>query len=231
MDRLDFKIRSRLEQPIGARVNSSIDGYRKPFSYFDFIINGVSLADTFNVDQKDLVGMLSFDSLKQEPLSGSNIFNYFKRFGSIYYVLSLQLPCELEFRRVQIYGCPECGDLGCGNVTMQLIETKDMVIWQRFDNGNEEFANYMSLDKYYSDGSLYELWQERNRDYSILDAFGKSSREEDYEFIYDLKAGKVPHILDDDIHRGDYVTVDFPEVGPFEFDKGEYLKALQKLKP
>ncbi len=37
MDRLDFKIRKRLEiQPPGARVNSAMAGYRKSKTYIDF---------------------------------------------------------------------------------------------------------------------------------------------------------------------------------------------------
>ncbi len=155
--------------------------------------------------------------------------NYFKRSGTLIQELTFKIPCRYEFRRVHIYGCPECGDLGCGSVTMQLIEKADTVIWQRFDGGREEYANYMSSDKSDTNGQLFELWQKRDRDYSILDAFGLSKIEMDYEYCYELRSGKISLSPGADIRRGDEVTIDFPDIGHFEFDKIEYFKAFENL--
>lgn len=230
MDKLEFKLRKRLEiQPKGARVNSAMDGYRQSKTYIDFIVNENSLADLFDVDKRDLISMLSVEDIRKLPPQGREIFDYFKRSGTLIHELTFQIPCRYEFRRVHIYGCPECGDLWCGNVTFQLIEKADTVIWQCFDNGREEYANYMSSDKSYNNGQLFELWQERNRDYSVLDAFGLSDIEMDYEYCYKLRTGQISLDKDADILRGDSVVIDFPEIGPFEFDKIEYLKAFEKL--
>ncbi len=230
MDKLDFKLRKRLEiQPPGARVNSAMDGYRQSKTYIDFIINGNSLADLFDADNRDLVSMFSLEDIQKEPPVGRDIFNYFKRSGTLIHELTFKIPCRYEFRRVHIYGCPECGDLGCGSVTMQLIEKADTVLWQRFDDGREEYANYMSSDKSYTDGQLFEIWQERNRDYSVLDAFGLSNIEMDYEYCHKLRTGQISLDKDADIRSGNEVTIDFPEIGPFEFDKIEYLKAFKDL--
>ena len=80
MDILSFQLRDRLsEQPPGARVNSAMDGYRRPQQYYDFLVNGKSLADMFDVDQRDLVGMLTPENLLTEPPVGREIFNHFNR--------------------------------------------------------------------------------------------------------------------------------------------------------
>lgn len=231
MDILSFQLRDRLsEQPPGARVNSAMDGYRRPQQYYDFLVNGKSLADMFDVDQRDLVGMLTPENLLTEPPVGREIFNHFNRGPMRIHELTLKIPCLYEFRRVHIYGCPECGDLYCGSVTMQLIETAHSVIWQRFDNGREELAGYMSPDKSYSSGNIYDLWLERNRDYAVLDAFGSSPLENDYEFLGELKYGQVILDAEAEIRRGNAVVIDHPEIGPFEFDKVAYLKAFEDLK-
>ena len=230
MDRLEFTLRERLQvQAPGARVNGAMDGYRQKVSYFDFIVNGKSLADLFEADQRDLVGMLTADNINTVPPIGDQIFNYFKRSGTLVHELTFGLPCRYEYRRVHIYGCPECGDLGCGSVTMQLLETPTTVIWQRFDDGREDYANYMSSDKSYSSGDLYDLWQQRGRDYSVLDGFGLSPVERDYEYLSELKKGKIVPEHDADLRRGAAVEIDFPGVGPFEFDKMAYLKAFADL--
>ena len=231
MDTLSFQPRSRLsEQPPNARLNSAMDGYRRPFDYIDFVVNGKSLADIFDVDQRDLVGMLTRERLLEPAPTGRDIFNHFHVAGRLFCELTLDLPCRLEYRRVHIYGCPECGDLYCGSVTMQILETPHSVIWQRFDNGREEIAPYMSEDKSYSSGNLFELWKERGRDYTVLDAFGLSNLENDYEFMGELKYGN--HELDPgaDLRRGATVEIEYPQVGPFEFEKNTYMAALNSLR-
>mgnify|MGYP000508814913 FL=1 len=231
MDNLAFTLRHRLSaQPAGARKNSMMDGYRHPAAYIDFVVNGRSFADLFGVDQSDLVGMLTPQNLHTPPPEGRQIFNHFERSGQLINELMLVLPCRLEYRRVHIFGCPECGDLYCGSVTMQIIETPQTVIWQRFDNGREENAPYMSVDKSYTSGNLYDLWLQNNRDYAVLDAFGLSALEADYEFLGALKYGEIVPERDADIRRGAGVVIDFPEVGPFEFDKNDYLRAFAELR-
>ncbi|HMV79746.1 MAG TPA: hypothetical protein PL048_16435 [Leptospiraceae bacterium] len=231
MDRIEFKLRNRLEvQPPGYRSNSAMDGYRIPVSYIDFIVNGKSLADLLEADRRDLVSMLRAGDILTEPPAGRDIFNQFIRYPTLFYELTFRIPCRYEFRRVHLYGCPECGDLYCGSVTCQLIETPKTVIWKRFDDGREEFANYMSEDKSYNSGDLYDVWMERGRDYSVLDAFGLSDIEMDYMYMYELRTGKIPLSPDGDILRGDSVQIDFPEIGPYEFDRTEYLSAFNDLK-
>ncbi len=231
MDTLSFQPRNRLtQQPPNARVNSAMDGYRRPFDYIDILVNGESLADIFAVDQRDLVGMLTRERLLEPAPVDSDIFNHFHVAGRLFHELALNLPCRLEYRRVHIYGCPECGDLYCGSVTMQILETPHSVIWQRFDNGREEIAPYMSPDKSYTSDRLYQLWRDRGRDYSVLDYFGLCDLENDFEFMGEMKYGNPALDPGADLRRGAAVEIEYAEVGPFEFEKTAYLAALSALK-
>jgi hypothetical protein len=40
-----------------------------------------------------------------------------------------QTPAELPDERVALYVCPECGDLGCGAVTVTIRRTGNEVVW------------------------------------------------------------------------------------------------------
>jgi hypothetical protein len=229
MDVLSFMPRGRLEeQPAGARVNSAMDGYRRPREYIDILVNGRSLADLCDVDRRDLIGMLEPEDLKN-PLPSQDVFNMFKRMGRLPRELALEIPVLYENRRVHIYGCPECGDLECGSVTMQLLETPTSVIWQKFDDGREKIAAYITEDKSFHDTNLLDLWLTEGKNYGILHGFVASEHEYDYEFIYSYKNNKYIVERDADIRTDLTPTVDYPAVGPFEFEKSQYLAAWRDL--
>jgi hypothetical protein len=46
--------------------------------------------------------------------------------------LLLDSPSELTDGRHLLYGCPECGDLGCGGVTAEITIDSTGVTWQDF---------------------------------------------------------------------------------------------------
>ncbi len=50
--------------------------------------------------------------------------------------LLLAEPSELGGGRCQLYICPECGDIGCGAVTVAVAKTHDAFTWShlRFEN-------------------------------------------------------------------------------------------------
>lgn len=229
MDVLSFKLRSRLaEQPAGARVNSAMDGYRRPRQYIDILVNGKSLADLCDVDQRDLIGMLEVEDLKT-PLPSQDVFNMFKRMGRLPRELALEIPVLYENRRVHIYGCPECGDLECGSVTMQLLETPDSVIWQKFDDGREKIAAYITEDKSFHGTNMLDLWHQEGKNYGMLHAFVTSEHEHDYEFIYSYEHNQYQVDRNGDIRTDLTPTVRYPAVGPFEFEKKQYLAVLREL--
>src|SRR4026208_1110056 len=78
---------------------------RKHRDYLDFVIDGRSLGDLLGAAQSDLIGRLGWGDLRG--------YDYqFKR------QLLLESPSELETGRQLLYVCPECGDVGCGAITV-----------------------------------------------------------------------------------------------------------------
>lgn len=227
MDELELRPRSRLKiQPAGARQNAAMDGYRRPLEYLDFIVNGVSLGDLCHVDERDLVGMLTPESLRTK-FDRAKAFNPFARAGRLPLELGLAVPCSYEGRRVHIYGCPECGDLYCGSVTMQLIETESTVIWRAFDDGREKLAFNAGDDKSLLGTDLLDLWQAEGRNYGILQAYELSEYQFDFEFISAYKAGEVKVEPDADLRNSVISEPEYPQIGPFEFEKTGYLRLFR----
>ncbi len=54
--------------------------------------------------------------------------------------LLMKEPSELGESRCQLYMCPECGDIGCGAVTVVVEKTSDAFTWSqfRFENNYDE---------------------------------------------------------------------------------------------
>lgn len=230
MDKLSFQWRHRLEvQPEGARKNMAMDGHRIGVEYIDFIVNGQSLADLCSVDQNDLTGMLKPESFTT-TFDLKDCFNQFKHAGRLPLVLTLEIPTFLENRRVHIYGCPECGDLYCGSVTMQILETPNTVIWRHFDNGREKIAPYFNEDKWNYERQLLDLWLAEGKNYGMLGQWATAEYENDYEFIHAYKKGIYTIDREADIREDVVKEIDFPQVGPFEFGKTEYLAAFAALR-
>lgn len=46
--------------------------------------------------------------------------------------LRLQSKSELVDHRVELYICGACGDIGCGSVTVKVIDGSDKIIWSAF---------------------------------------------------------------------------------------------------
>ena len=86
----------------------------------DFIVNGKSLYEMFG--EPDLVGAIgSFG--KEVNIEAVNL-------------LLLNKNSELNSKRIPIYICPECGDLGCGAITISIIENDKSFIWSSFGYEN-----------------------------------------------------------------------------------------------
>jgi hypothetical protein len=107
-----------------------------PVDYLDFIVDGVSLSDTFGEPVTGLIGcfMWSADSAYQQEQVRQ---------------LLLERPSELETGRLMLYVCPECGHIGCGAITFVAEQQGNLVVWRQF--GHE--VNY----RYDDDDSLFDL--------------------------------------------------------------------------
>jgi hypothetical protein len=47
-----------------------------------------------------------------------------------------------------IYGCPECGDIGCGAITVTIIKSDNSYTWTEFGYENNHAPQMMDLDSY-----------------------------------------------------------------------------------
>lgn len=92
--------------------------------YVDFIISGTPLSEILQAKERDMISMLGWNS----------DINYEK---SILREFLKQEPPELETGRTIIYGCSECGDIGCGAITSEIIADGDKIIWKNFGYEND----------------------------------------------------------------------------------------------
>lgn len=94
-------------------------------SYYDFIINEKSLSEKLKMVQQDLIG--SFGWARK---------NYDRELAKQF--MGLQ-KSHLESGRYPLFLCPECGDIGCGMITIDIVFEQNQVIWENFayENGYE----------------------------------------------------------------------------------------------
>jgi hypothetical protein len=100
----------------------------------DFLVNGQSLYELLSAHRLDLVGRFwQGDQAWNEE--SANIF------------LTKQ-SADLENGRIMLYVCPECGDIGCGAITVTIIKSDNSYIWTEFGYENNYDPQMMDLDSY-----------------------------------------------------------------------------------
>ncbi len=105
MDRLTFQVKHCK----GSHDKTSVD-------FQDFCINEKSLLE--ELPNKDVVGVIG--SFK--PEFDKEAVNQ----------LLLKEKSELNSGRIPIYICSECGDLGCGAITISIEENAETYTWKDF---------------------------------------------------------------------------------------------------
>lgn len=95
--------------------------------FFDVLIDGISLYDQFNLDQLSRVCRFGYYRNKQLNIDTINEFLKIK-------------PSELETGRTMLFICRECGDIGCGAITLEIEKNKTTFIWKNFAYENNSFA-------------------------------------------------------------------------------------------
>jgi hypothetical protein len=76
-------------------------------------------------------------------------------------VLLGERTSELPDGRVPIYVCPECGDLGCGAVTVSIDHGADVVTWADFGwqtdyDEDVDRGSYTDLGPYHFEGRIFD---------------------------------------------------------------------------
>jgi hypothetical protein len=122
---------------IGIKIRGGKNNQSKRM-FYDFIIDGRSLFETLNVDFISGFGWLTIEFQKEYADT-----------------ILLKRPSELVSGRVPILICPECADLGCGAITVEIRKDKEFISWSNFGFENNYDETIMSLDEYSEFGPFY----------------------------------------------------------------------------
>lgn len=103
-------------------------------AWLDFMIDGSSLHDRLEVADLDLIGG----------------FGWGEEEGRLVYLnrLLLREPPGLESGRVPLFVCPECGDIGCGAITIRLEKVGQSIRWSDFGYENDYDPETPILERY-----------------------------------------------------------------------------------
>jgi hypothetical protein len=117
---------------------------KTPRDYFDFVIDGEPLSEKVGGDFASCLGWFV-------PAENERAIHR----------LLLEGPADCSFERNSLYVCPECGDLGCGAVTVVFERAGDKVIWRGFgyqNNYQDEVvsAGFEGIGPYTFDNAEYE---------------------------------------------------------------------------
>ena len=94
--------------------------------FFDLIVDGNSLFDQFVDAESDLASSFGFYN---DAKLNIQIVNEF---------LKIQ-KSELESERTMLFVCRECGDIGCGAITVEIEKKDNSYIWKNFARENDSF--------------------------------------------------------------------------------------------
>ncbi len=97
--------------------------YKTSRTFFDFVLGGLSLYE-LAAQRGDLVSVIGVD----HPSS-------IEQARAIRRLLGRE-PGDASGKRVSLYVCPECGDLGCGAITARIDQTSEETVWQDFGYEN-----------------------------------------------------------------------------------------------
>ena len=114
-------------------------GSRTEQKYLDFTIDGQSLGELLQVG--DMIGCLGWGKPEYE--------------GEAAQVLLLNAPSSLETGRAMLYICPECGDIGCGAITVQVEMTEEYFVWRGFGYENDYDLSMLELSQYQEFGPYF----------------------------------------------------------------------------
>jgi hypothetical protein len=103
-------------------------------NYVDFVVDGQSLCEQAIRAGYDLVSVLAREWVPEEREKS------LRR-------LMLVDPADFPHNRRSLFVCGECGDLGCGAVSIVIDFSEDMVTWREFgyENNYDEQVHFDKL--------------------------------------------------------------------------------------
>lgn len=142
MDRFALAV---LHRP-GASNVGSLGGAQSERYSFDFVVSGQSLYAHLAGKSYDMVGALGWlpDEFNQRIIEQ----------------LLLQSEPPVVGNRQMIFVCAECGDLGCGALTAEVVREGETVVWQGFGYENDYDPAMSDFGRFASVGPFRFDWTE-----------------------------------------------------------------------
>jgi hypothetical protein len=121
--------------------------YKSERHFFDFAINGHSLWQMVG-KSRDMVSILCREFVLGETIKTVNR-------------VLLTEGADLPDNRRSLFICAECGDIGCGAITLRIVREGDAILWKDlgFENDYQEHVDldsYRELGPFTFDAAPYE---------------------------------------------------------------------------
>ena len=122
-------------------------GRRTGRNYLDYFISGTSLSELLNASNHDLIGSLGWGLNQEAEWQDIDLF------------LGKEVSTSVV-NRVSLFVCPECGELGCGAITVRVAWQNNLMVWSDFgfENGIDEpdMSEFKHIGPFYFEKRQYE---------------------------------------------------------------------------
>jgi len=120
--------------------------YKSERRFLDFVINGESLWETVG-KPGDIVSILCFDYAVESKKAVDRLL--------------LTERADLPNNRRSLFVCSECGDLGCGAITVVVVKERDTITWKDlgYESNYEDsvsLADFKSVGPFTFNSAEYE---------------------------------------------------------------------------
>lgn len=110
-------------------------------NYLDFIVDEIPLSENFG----DLISCLGWAVQSENEQAVKRLL--------------LEASADFSNNRRSLYVCPECGDLGCGAVSVIIEQKENKIIWRDFAfqyDYSDDLTEYKRLETFVFDKIEYE---------------------------------------------------------------------------
>ena len=115
---------------------------------FDFVVDGASLYELLDAQNWDLIGALRW-------LPSDENSDHIDQ-------LLLRADSPVPEGRRMVFICPECGDIGCGAITCEILRDDSHVTWQHFGFENN-YDDSVDFEPFRDVGPFRFEWAEYSR--------------------------------------------------------------------
>lgn len=110
----------------------------------DFLIDGKSLFEMARGPDLDLCGVLDRSRVEFSRVAIARLL--------------LESPALVPGGRQMLFVCPECGDLGCGAITCEVVREGELIVWRQFGFENDYDPTMADFETFASLGPFRFAW-------------------------------------------------------------------------